>query len=109
MQNSAFVYEIPPKSTILAEIGGSLQNSAQFVGISAKILRNVASIFVSTGRCFDWWRPAPKTQIPLPADLATFALKTSMFAVFGRRLVRSKYFDHLITALIIAYVAFIGL
>ena len=37
-----------------------MQNSAQFVRISAKILRKFASIFVSTGRRFDWWRPAWK-------------------------------------------------
>ena len=44
--------------TFFAKFGGNLQNSAQFVGIPAKIQRNFASIFVSTGRCFDWWRPA---------------------------------------------------
>ena len=47
-----------------AEFDGTLQNSAQIVGISAKILRSFASIFVSTGRCFDWWRPAP-IMVPL--------------------------------------------
>ena len=26
--------------------------------ISAKIMRNVANVFVSTGSGFDWWRPA---------------------------------------------------
>ena len=44
--------------SIFAEFGGNLQNSAKFVGISAKHRRNVASICVSTGRCFGWWRPA---------------------------------------------------
>ena len=50
--------------TLFAEFDGNLQNSAQFVGISAKNLRNVASIFVSTGRCFDWWRPTPNMNRP---------------------------------------------
>ena len=43
---------------LFTDFCGHLQNSGQIVVISVKILRFFANIFVSTGFCFDWWRPA---------------------------------------------------
>ena len=76
--------------SIFAEICGNLQNSAQFVGISAKILRNFASIFVSTGRCFDWWFPAWSIsyRVALQRDMTWHGMPC--YAASRHNLIRAK-------------------